>query len=55
MSEKKYKKYVKSICLNCGGESNHDELDEDICPHCKIRNGNYKHITIDSDTPFDKN
>jgi hypothetical protein len=38
------RRYVGSICDKCGEISNHDEIDEDICIHCKTRFGTWKHI-----------
>ena len=38
------RRYVGSICDKCGEMSNHDDIDEDICIHCKTRFGTWKHI-----------
>ena len=38
------RRYIGSVCDNCGEMSNHDEIDEDICIHCKTRFGTWKHI-----------
>ena len=36
--------YIGSVCDKCGEISNHDEIDGDICIHCKTRFGTWKHI-----------
>jgi formylmethanofuran dehydrogenase subunit E len=38
------RRYVGSICDECGEMSNHDDIDEDICIHCKTSFGSWKHI-----------
>ena len=43
-NENDIRRYVGSICDKCGEMSNHDEIDEDICVHCKTKFGTWKHI-----------
>jgi hypothetical protein len=38
------RKYIGSVCEGCDEISNHDEVDEDICIHCKKIGGRWKHI-----------
>ena len=35
--------YIGSICQECGEMSNHDEIDEDICPYCGKEHGHWEH------------